>query len=139
MQSIYGLRLPQLRRKNSIFKLTLAICNSNPSNVCIDIFGFARKISKIVCILSTVVSDTLPSRFDSNALPERNTWLTELPILFIIIIIIIVVLLYNYWTVISSSDKMQKQYESPSTSSVSAERSSCWCHALTPSSPPELP
>lgn len=59
---------------------TFAICSNSPSNVCMDIFGFARNISNTVCILSTVVSDTFPSRFDRSALPERNTWLTELPI-----------------------------------------------------------
>lgn len=62
-------------------RLTFAICNSKPSNVCIEIFGFARSISNTVRILSTVFSDTFPSRFDSNALPDRNTWLTEPPIL----------------------------------------------------------
>lgn len=63
-----------------LLTFTFAICIKSPSSVCIEIFGFARIISKTVWILSTVLSDTFPSRFDNNALPDRNTWLTEPPI-----------------------------------------------------------
>lgn len=62
--------------------LTFGICSRSPSSVCRLTLGFARSISKRVCIFSSVNLDTLcPSRCDSNADPERNIWLTEPPIL----------------------------------------------------------
>lgn len=60
-------------------EITFAICDSSPSSVANETFGLARKISNTVLTLSTVVSDTLPSRLDNRALPDRNTWDTEPP------------------------------------------------------------
>ena len=63
-------------------KLTFGICCKSPSNLCTPIFGFALKASNIVCTFCLVESETLwPWPFDSSALPDWNTWLTEPPIL----------------------------------------------------------
>lgn len=63
-------------------QLTFGICCSSPSNLCTPIFGLALRASKIVCTFCLVESETLcPWPFDSRALPDWNTWLTEPPIL----------------------------------------------------------
>lgn len=60
--------------------ITFGTCCSKASSRCIEIFGFARRTSKIVSIFDAVASETFPlSRFTlNNNPPERNT---EFPML----------------------------------------------------------